>query len=169
MVTKRDIMRPKFILSTIFVLVPLFLLAQRQGRKFDEMFEKYKTEKVAFLSAKLDLTVKEAEKFWPIYNEFQEKKEDLMKAGRPSFRRPDPDSLSTEQMQDIMETKFKNDLKSAKLAQDYHEKFKEILPIKKIFILYQAENEFMSSMLRKMRHSQDGQESRDNSSRPGRQ
>jgi len=140
------------LLYLLFVLViPFTMNAQRQGRQFSETIEKYKAEKVAFLSDKLDLTIQEAEKFWPVYNEFQDKIDKLRHQGRPSFRRPDPDSLSTKEMEKLMDTKFQNDLKMAKLAQNYHIQYKEILPVKKVFILYQAEQEFMGNMLRKMR------------------
>jgi len=141
--------------------------AQKQGRQFSETLEKYKAEKVAFLSDKLDLSIKEAEKFWPVYNEFQDKADKLRHQGRPSYRRPDPDSLSKDKMEELMDTRFQNDLKMAKLAQDYHIKYKKILPVKKVFILYQAEQQFMGTMLRKMRGRDKDQNGRGKSSSRG--
>lgn len=150
-------MKKRILLIWVVLLAPLVLLAQGQGRRFDEYFEKYKAEKVAFLTQKLNLEVGEAEKFWPVYNEYQTKREKLMVESRPRMRRPDPDSLNDGQMKELMDTKIENELKMAKLAADYHEKFKAILPVKKLFILYHAEQEFMGHMIQRMRESSDSE------------
>ncbi|MCK5821687.1 MAG: hypothetical protein KAH17_07370 [Bacteroidales bacterium] len=146
-------MNRRLIITLILISVPIFLMAQRQGRRFDEYFEKYKSERVAYLTQKLDLEVTEAEKFWPIYNEYQNKRETMMKKGRPQWRRLDMDSLSDTQMKEMMDAKIQGDLKMAKLALEYHKKFQAILPIKKVFILHHAEQSFMSHMIQRLRES----------------
>jgi len=146
-------MNRRLILTWVLILAPIFLLAQRQGRRFDDYFEKYKSERVAYLTQKLDLEVKEAEKFWPVYNEYQNRREALMKKGRPSWSWSSIDSLSDAQMKEIMDAKIQNDLKMAKLAVEYHKKFQAVLPIKKVFILHHAEQSFMGYMIQKMRES----------------
>jgi len=146
-------MNRRLILTWVLILAPIILLAQRQGRRFDEYLEKFKSERVAYLTQKLDLKVIEAEKFWPIYNEYQNKRESLMKESRPDWGRPDPDNLSDVQMKEMMDAKFQNDLKLAKLAVEYHKKFQDILPIKKVFILHHAEQSFMSHMIQRLRES----------------
>jgi hypothetical protein len=44
-----------------------------QGEKMKEKREQIKAMKVAFITTELDLNSSEAEKFWPIYNAFEEK------------------------------------------------------------------------------------------------
>ena len=48
-----------------------------QGEKMKEKREQIKTMKIAFLTSELDLSVSEAEKFWPVYNAFEEKEFEL--------------------------------------------------------------------------------------------
>ena len=146
-------MNRRLILTWVLILAPIILLAQRQGRRFDEYLEKFKSERVAYLTQKLDLEVIEAEKFWPIYNEYQNKREALMTEGRPQWGRPNLDSLSDAQMKEMMDAKIQNDLKMAKLAVEYHKKFQTVLPIKKVFILHHAEQSFMSHMIQRLRES----------------
>lgn len=146
----------------ILVILPLSAFSQGQGRRFDDVLEQYKAERIAYLSEKLSLTVSEAEKFWPVYSEYQDKRETMMRESRPKLRRPDPDSLSVAQMEEFMDAKIRNDLSMAKLAEEYHQKFKRLLGVKKVFILYHAEQEFMSYMIRKMRTHEGNEE------RPGR-
>jgi len=44
--------------------------------------EKVEALKRSYYSEKLELTPSEAEKFWPIYNEFKKKEDELRKAGK---------------------------------------------------------------------------------------
>ena len=148
-------MNRRFVLTWLLVIIPIMLMAQDQGGRFNEYLEKFKAEKVAFLTQKLDLEVLEAEKFWPVYNEYQTKIEKIKRESRPTRRMPNPDSLSNSQMKKMMDTKIQNELKMAELVAVYHEKFNKILPVKKIFILYHGEQQFMSFMIKKMRESGD--------------
>lgn len=158
-------MRRGLFFILIIVMMPTLLWAQRSGRRFDESFEKYKSERVAFLTDALDLGIQEAEKFWPVYNEYQKKREALMKQSRSRHNRSAIDSFSDKQMKEMMDAQISNELHMAELKANYHEKYKKILPIKKVFILYHAEREFMSYMIKKMRESGRGS-GREKRSRP---
>ncbi|MBT3241576.1 MAG: hypothetical protein HN352_00395 [Bacteroidetes bacterium] len=150
-------MTRKIILILVIAVVPMMLSAQRQGRMFDDYFEKFKADRVSYLTDKLDLSVEEAEKFWPVYNEYQAKKEKLMEWRRESRgyggRR---DSLSVAEMETRMDQQILSELKVAELAAKYHKEFKKLLPVEKVFQLYHAERDFMSLMMRKLQndHSQ---------------
>src|ERR1035437_4885758 len=62
--------------------------------------EKMESMKIAFLTQKLDLTPDEAQKFWPVYNEFQKKREELRKKRREEIKsaKGNLDSLSDKQI-----------------------------------------------------------------------
>ena len=66
----------------VFLIAQTSVVAQKSDNH-KKRWEKYKTEKVAFLTTNLDLTPQEAQKFWPVYNEMENKREsithDLMK------------------------------------------------------------------------------------------
>ena len=51
------------------------------------MKEKVKAERVAFITARVDLTVAEAEKFWPVYNEICKRRDAATAAEREAFRK----------------------------------------------------------------------------------
>ncbi len=49
-------------------------MAQRPSMEdMKAMKDKFRADKVAFLTTRMDLTPAEAEKFWPVYNEFDSK------------------------------------------------------------------------------------------------
>ena len=78
--------------KTTFALILLIsipaLLINAQGRtdRSPESREKFRSIKIAYFTEELELTSEEAEKFWPVYNEYDKKKSDLHRQHRKSFR-----------------------------------------------------------------------------------
>ena len=66
-------MKTKILFPIIFLLVTS--LSFSQG--FKEKREKVKALKVAYITEQLELTTDEAQKFWPIYNAFDDKQGEL--------------------------------------------------------------------------------------------
>ena len=66
-------MKTRFIYPLVFLLISSLSFAQ----DYKERREKVKALKVAFITEKLELTTEEAQKFWPIYNAFDEKQAEL--------------------------------------------------------------------------------------------
>ena len=113
--------------------------------------EKIKAEKIAFITEEIDLTVKEAQQFWPVYNEYNEKMDALFKEEH-SISRDIKKNISTLSDKDI-ETKLDRlvEIKEekAELEKTYHDKYKKVLPVKKVALLYQADREFRKHLLQK--------------------
>lgn len=67
----------KNIFTVLLVLIiSTSLYAQRGGRIDREQLE---AAKIAFITTRLDLTPSQAEKFWPIFNEFTNQRESTLK------------------------------------------------------------------------------------------
>ena len=66
-------MRTKIIFPILFLLMTSISFAQG----FRDKKEKVKALKVAYITEQLDLTTEEAQKFWPIYNTFDDKQAEL--------------------------------------------------------------------------------------------
>lgn len=78
----------KRIFSILLCITVLGTVALAQGRKEhkEDWREKVRAEKVAFLSTELDLTVEEAQAFWPVYNEMEALRRDRFKAMVDAFK-----------------------------------------------------------------------------------
>lgn len=61
-----------YIIVFLFSLIPLFTVAQ-MGQKREQI----KALKTAYITTELSLTSEEAEKFWPIYNAFEDRQQEL--------------------------------------------------------------------------------------------
>ena len=142
-----------------WIIVCLLLITgvafgQNDQPRFQDAMAKMKAERVSFLTDKLQLTVDEAEKFWPLYNEYLSKREEMMWGKREKMHRNfDPSQLTEEEMGKMLNEILDQEVKLAQLKKDYFEKLKTILPIRKVLTLHRVEQEFMNHMLNKIRES----------------
>ncbi len=111
--------------------------------------EKVEAMRIGFLTQKLDLTPDEAQKFWPVYNEFQKKREELHKKRKDEAKnaKENIDSLLDKQVEAIVDGEMSFRQKNLDLEKEYHAKFKSVLPIKKVAKLYHAEDQFAHRLL----------------------
>ena len=141
----------KFIVPILFLLATTFSFAQ--GHK--EKQEKIKALKVAYITEQLELTADEAQKFWPIYNDYQEKQFDLrhekmrsilhkLEIGTIEKLSEKEASSLLDQMENIEENLF---LLQKKFTKD----LQGIVSDKKIMKLKKAEGDFNRHLLKQMR------------------
>lgn len=114
--------------------------------------EKVESMRIAFITQKLDLTPDEAQKFWPVYNEFNKKRDDLQMKRKQEFKnnKGGLDSLSDKQIETIVDGEMAFKQKMLDLEKEYHSKLKSVLPIKKVAMLYRAEEQFTHKLLQEI-------------------
>lgn len=142
------------------LLVLLILLAGKAFAQPDkdkdlgkEKQEKLKALKVSYLTTKLDLTTAEAEKFWPIYNEYEEAKfkiyAEVHKEQRKALK--ELDNLSDAEVNQMLDKYLSTKQYEADLEKKYYAKFRTVLPPKKVAKLIRADHDFKREVLRHMR------------------
>lgn len=117
-------------------------------------WEKIENYKVGYLTQKLDLTTGEAEKFWPVYNKYQDKIRELRMETRANRRSMDIASKSDEEVEAMVDAQIEARLTRAKLEKAYHQELKKVLPVRKVALYYTAEEQFKRELLRRLRESQ---------------
>ena len=131
----------------IAILCPLFMLGQ--NHKMDKKREKIEAQKIGFITKQLDLTPEEAQKFWPIYNQFSDLRKQLYKQNRKN--RKDIDDLSESEIEELIDNHIILDQKKLDLKKKYHAEFKKILSNKKIAKLYHTEQMFKKDLLKRLK------------------
>jgi len=114
--------------------------------------DRIRSEKIAFFTRKLNLTSDEAEKFWPVYNDFSNRRQKiaqdrnaLVKYASQNFS-----NLTDEELEDSGNKIIDFQVNEAALAKEFHEKFKQVLPPEKVVLLYAAEVQFNSFLLNQL-------------------
>jgi hypothetical protein len=143
-------------LITGFILISLAgnLHAQPRGRMDGERREKVEAMKIAFITKRLDLTSEEAQKFWPVYNQMSKDLETLRKNRRGDIRdaREDFDSLSEKDLEKIVDNEIIFRQSELDVMKKYHSQFKQVLPIKKVALLYKTEDDFKRFLINEIRN-----------------
>lgn len=122
------------------------------GMDHDDRYEKMKALKVAYITTKLELTTAEAQTFWPIYNEYQSKRVEMKQQEGRNYR---SDLKGIEEMTDAeLEVLLNNyiDLeeKEVVLERTYLDKFKTVLPLRKVAMLLRAEHDFKREVIKEL-------------------
>ncbi|MFA9389044.1 MAG: hypothetical protein ACERKD_04525 [Prolixibacteraceae bacterium] len=148
-------MKTKIIICWLSILLSGSTLGFAQERKDSFDFDKFKADKIAFITEAINLTPAEAEKFWPVYNEYEKKKWDIMRE-RHEMERNLQDNL--QEMSDKEYTDLSVKIASfpkldGELNLKYNEKFLKILSPQKVVKLYIAETKFRGTLLRKYRNN----------------
>ncbi|MFO7617524.1 MAG: hypothetical protein R6V75_09755 [Bacteroidales bacterium] len=143
----------KIIISTVVLMGLTALVWGQEGRpRFRENMELMQAERVSFLTSKLQLTSDEAEKFWPIYNEYQKKREELFFARQKEMPRSfDPEKATDQDLERMFNNMLDEDVKLAELKKEYFLKIRQVVPVRKVLMLHRAEQEFMNHMLNRIR------------------
>jgi hypothetical protein len=142
-------------LLTICLLAALSLGAFAQDKEHnhrEKMAEKFQADKVAFLSQKMDLSVKEAEAFWPIYNEYSKASDEVHKAVMEAVGKIHKASeLTDAEASAAIDALLAAQKKENELQSQYTEKFKKVLPVKKVAAFFAAEDAFRKHLFRRFK------------------
>ncbi|MHC0441431.1 MULTISPECIES: sensor of ECF-type sigma factor [Flavobacterium] len=146
-------MKIKNILPIILFLVSFSFYAQ--SGKTDEKREKIKAYKVSFLTTELELTPTEAEKFWPIYNAYDDRQFELrhqkMKAYLERLDDDNINSISEKEAAVLLAQMESTDKELYLLREKYNSNLKKILSAKKILKLKKSEDDFNRKLLKQYR------------------
>jgi Spy/CpxP family protein refolding chaperone len=123
---------------------------RREGFK---MTEQIRTERIAFFTEKIGLTVEEAQTFWPVYHEMDKKKTDFFEERAGIVRRfmNEQDKLSEKEISKLLDRMVAIQQQETEIAVTYDARFRKLLPESKVMKYYMAEFQFRSFLLQKMR------------------
>lgn len=140
-------------LTGTFLLLFFAGLAPLMGQS-EEQIEKFKKERKTYFTEKLEFTDEEAKDFWPLYDDFSNRKMKLVEDERNtySYAHKNADNLSDQEILDIL--KKVNKLKEDQLkleAEYYQDKFLKALPAQKVLKLGKVEWDFRRHLMRELR------------------
>ena len=147
----KNMKRIILIASTLFVASQIGFAQPNQAKKGDRK-EKIEAMKVAYITDKLDLTPKEAQQFWPVFNEFDDKLKDLRQGRKKDTKdgMDNLDQLSDKEVETLIDSEIGYRQRELDLLKEYHAKFKAVLPARKVAKLYRAQEDFKRELLKKI-------------------
>jgi hypothetical protein len=140
----------KIILIVVFLSISTVqLFAQRNNN------DRIKVLKVTFITNALDLNSAEAEKFWPVYNEYSKTihkvKNKKMRELAQKGRNGGIDILSDKEVNQMLEDYINIDANVLTAKRTLYKKLNGVIPPKKIIKLFKAEQDFNKELLKRFR------------------
>jgi LTXXQ motif family protein len=145
-------------MNKIFPIILFFISLNffAQGEKLLEKREQIKAMKIAFITTELNLTPSEAEKFWPIFNAFDDKQFELrhqkMKTSLKKMDDTAMDKITEKEASAMLAQMEETEEKLFELRKKFIASLKGVLPSIKILKLKKSEENFNKKLLQQYRN-----------------
>lgn len=111
--------------------------------------DKIEALRVTFINQKVNFTTQESQAFWPLYNEYNDKLENARKTFKQQFiKQVDFSLLTDKEAETYLAAELSLKQKEYELYKEYFERFKKVLPVKKVALLRRAEEEFRKELIK---------------------
>lgn len=127
-----------------FIVTCFFIVASIHStfaQKKESRFQQIETAKIAYITKQLDLSPAEAQKFFPLYNQYRVEMRNIIqqkRTERSNFRAGQPNELSFDSQ--ILDCKKK-----------YRQKFSTAIPSSKAIRFFEVEREFRESLFKELK------------------
>ncbi len=141
-------------MKRFFIVILLTAFAGSAMAQSPAAREKIESARIALISERLGLKPEQAEKFWPVYREFVNKRNDLRKEFRTQRGAVDIATATEEQKQRLIELRLELKQQELDLEKDYSSRLLNIISSQQILQLRKAEADFTRILLDRIQQQQ---------------
>ncbi len=132
-----------------FAFVCLFMVANVMAQQpiQNRLKERVEAQRIGFITQRVNLTPEESQQFWPIYNQYTDKMQQIRTSTKmdTSF-----DDMGDADIEKMIVSQMDKESRILDVRKEYYQKFKKIISVKKIAKLYKAEQDFKGEMLKQL-------------------
>lgn len=114
-----------------------------------ERMEKLKSAKIAFITNKLQLSPEQAQKFWPLYNEYEAERRKSRTHSRLT-KEANLTALTDQQLREGINEMHAVRQNELNVEKQYVDKFLKVISVRQLATLYRSEREFTRVLLKKL-------------------
>lgn len=141
--------------SIILLLFFISFWATAQNR---EAMKKIESARIALITERLRLSPKQAEKFWPVYREYNTERRELRQEIRETRQGVDMKTLTDEQGQQLIQKSMDIKQKELNLEKEYSHRMTEVISTQQLFKLKNAEKDFQQMVLKRIQDQRQRQD-----------
>lgn len=157
---KKEIDMKKLLLLYMCLLLLLGSVMSQNPNEVQKVNEKLKARKIALISERLELTPEQAEKFWPIYNEFSQRQQAIKTEFRQQRGDFNPKTASDEEMKKMIDMGLKVKERQLNLEREYADRMRKIINNRQLLSLRKAEEEFRQMLIQRLQKARQQQRNR---------
>ncbi|MBK8965559.1 MAG: hypothetical protein IPM36_02550 [Lewinellaceae bacterium] len=137
-------------MKRLLFIFGLILLGSVLRAQPDSRDDRLKTYRIAIFTEVLALTPEEAEGFWPVYNDYLDKRDQMQEELKPKKRL---DLMNDNEVEDQVKRHFEMRQRDVDLEKDLYQKLRSVISLRKIVKIPEAEREFREQLLIKLREA----------------
>ncbi|GAA4365721.1 hypothetical protein GCM10023185_36270 [Hymenobacter saemangeumensis] len=119
------------------------------GGRRGERLAQLENAKIAFITNRVSLSQEQAQKFWPLYNEFTARRREVHRNGRLA-RRDISEGMSDQQIRDNISQSFVARQQELNLEKEYFDKFQKVISLRQVAQLFMAERDFTKEVIKRV-------------------
>jgi hypothetical protein len=108
--------------------------------------EKVEALRMSFISKRLALSNAESEKFWPLYNEYNDKVKAIRRNLKQNYKHAQ-ESLNDKSAEELYQLDLQSKQAETDVHKAYSEKLRAVIGVKKMVLLRLAEEDFKREMM----------------------
>jgi len=141
---------------SIFLLLITFTIAgYAQNKKaMDQIF----AARIALITERLGLTPDQAEKFWPVYREYNMERREIRQEFRNARQGVDMNNLTDEQSKQLVQKGMEMKQKELNLEKEYSNRLAAVISTQQLFKLKYAEKDFQQMILKRIQNQRQRQD-----------
>ena len=138
------------LLFTLFSTAAVY--AQRPS---GEEMQKIQDAKIAIITNRLNLSPEQATGFWPVYNEYSQKRKDIHRAQRKIINDKKAEGKTDDQVLNNLKEVQELKQKELDLEKEYQNRFLKVISASQVIELYKAERTFNDMLIQRLKQRQE--------------
>ncbi len=144
-------------MKRLSIILIAFFLAFGALAQSKEAMRKIESARIALITERLGLTPEQAEKFWPVYREYEMQQRALRKQFREARKNIDMENITEEQGKELMQIMMDLKQKELNLEKEYSKRLTRVISTQQLLKLRAAEKDFQRMLLKRLQHQRDRQ------------
>ncbi|PSL26647.1 LTXXQ motif family protein [Dyadobacter jiangsuensis] len=138
-------------LALLLLFIGVASTAAQAQRRSEEEIKKIQDAKVAIITNRLNLTPEQSTDFWPMYNEYSQKRREIHRAQRKIINDKKAEGQNDESVLNNLKEVQELRQKELDLEKEYQNKFLKVITASQVIELYKAERTFNDMLIQRLK------------------
>lgn len=145
-------------MKRVSIILILFFLSFGAFAQNRDAMKKIESARIALITERLGLSPEQAEKFWPVYRQYNLERREIRKEFRDARQGVDMKSLTEEQSKQLVQKSMEMKQKELNLEKEYSNRLTEVISTQQLFRLKNAEKDFQQMLLKRIQEQRQRQD-----------
>jgi hypothetical protein len=137
-------------MKRVSIILMLFLISFGVFAQNKDAMKKIESARIALITERLGLTPAQAEKFWPVYREYNLERKVIRQEFRRARQKVDMKNLTEEQGKLLVQKSIETKQKELNLEKEYSRRLSDVISTQQLFKLNSAEKDFQQMLLKRI-------------------